>query len=532
MGKLTTSSAWRKLQLHQKKYINRQIKDLFAEDSMRAEKLSISVGELSLDFSKNAISDETIDLLMDLLEQQSFSGWREKLFTGEKINHTEDRAVLHTALRQKQESSLVLEGEDIIPAIAEANERMRGFAKQVHQHEWLGHNGKPITHIVNIGIGGSDLGPKLVVSALKDFSIPGITSHFVSSVDPDELEDALKGCKPDDTLFIIASKTFGTHETLFNAKIVKQWMLDNGVPVEQLGQHLAAVTSNNEAAIEFGVKPAQIFPMWDWVGGRFSLWSSIGLSILLAVGEKNHTELLEGAHLMDEHFKNAPLRRNMPVIMAMLGVWYNNFCGAQTQAILPYSYRLSEMPRYLQQIDMESNGKSIDRDGEDIDYQTGPVIWGVAGTNGQHAFFQLLHQGTKLVPCDFITTRFTSSGRQQSQNILNANCIAQMEALMMGRPTPKGKSVYQSFSGSRPSNIIYMEKITPSALGSLIALYEHKVFVQGVVWNINSYDQWGVEYGKELAEIINKNLRSADEVETAHDGSTLRLIKALKAEKT
>lgn len=527
MSTLTNSPAWLNLQNHYKEANQWHMRDLFAQDDKRAARYTIETANLHLDYSKNIINDQTLTYLVDLLEQQSFTTWRDKLFAGDKINHTEDRSVLHTALRQSSESEIRVDGENIVPSVRDTLASMQKFTEAVHQQKHLGYTGKPIDTIVNIGIGGSDLGPKMIVNALKDYAEKGLQFHYVSNIDPSEISDILEQCKAETTLFIIVSKTFTTIETLHNADVAKQWLLENGLKGQNLQQHFAAVSTNVEAAQAFGVNADAIFPMDDWVGGRFSLWSAVGLSIMLAVGADNFAALLAGADEMDTHFKQAEPAKNMPVIMALLGVWYNNFFNAQTVAVLPYSRRLAYLPSYLQQVDMESNGKSIDRDGAAVDYQTGTIVWGEPGTNGQHAFYQLIHQGTKLIPCDFIAMKNTHSGLDKLQSLLNANCIAQMEALMLGKSIDEAKTPYQSFAGNKPSNAILMQDLTPKSLGALIALYEHKVFVQGVIWNVNSYDQWGVEYGKQLAKTVYQDMQPDNPQPSEHDASTRKLIKQL-----
>ncbi len=506
------------------------MRDLFAEDPHRFEHFSLQVGDILLDYSKNRITAETMQLLTRLAEEADIAGWRQRMFAGDKINSTESRAVLHTALRNRSNTPVMVDGEDVMPAVNQVLEQMGTFAEKVRNGAWLGYTGKEIVDVVNIGIGGSDLGPHMVYQALKAYRHPRLKMHYISNVDGAHVVEKLETLDPETTLFIVASKTFTTQETMTNAHYARGWFLQHAHDPAHIAKHFVAVSTNEEAVTTFGIDPDNMFGFWDWVGGRYSLWSAIGLSIALAVGEKNFLALLSGAHAMDAHFRDAPLERNMPVILALLGVWYSNFFGAESQAILPYDHYLRSLPLYLQQADMESNGKSVDRDGQVVDYSTGPIIWGTTGINGQHAFYQLIHQGTRLIPADFIISVQAPTGLYQHHDILMANFLAQTEALMRGRTREECLSggvtppiAPKVFAGNHPSNAILLNELTPYNLGMLIALYEHKIFVQGVIWNLNSYDQWGVELGKQLAKRIQPELDS-DEVVKTHDASTNGLI--------
>jgi glucose-6-phosphate isomerase len=527
------------LKAHQAAMATVHMRDLFAADPARFERFSLQVGEVLLDYSKNRITDETMRLLVRLAEEADVAGWRERMFNGEKINNTENRAVLHVALRNRSNHPVVVDGEDVMPKVNAVIERMGAFAEKVRSGEWRGYTGERITDVVNIGIGGSDLGPQMVYQALKPYRHPRLKVHFISNVDGAHVKEALEALNPETTLFIVSSKTFTTQETMTNAHYAREWFLAQSQAVKHIAKHFVAVSTNREAVTAFGIDPAKMFEFWDWVGGRYSLWSAIGLSIVLAVGAERFVELLEGAHEMDEHFRHAPLAQNMPVILALLGVWYNNFFGAESQAILPYDHYLRSLPAYLEQADMESNGKSVDREGKVVDYATGTIVWGATGINGQHAFYQLLHQGTKMIPADFIVSIEPHTELQEHHDILIANFLAQTEALMRGRTReetqremgPPGTSPGQGgqfishkvFDGNHPSNAILLQKLTPRTLGMLVALYEHKIFVQGVIWNLNSYDQWGVELGKQLASRILPELH-ADKPVAGHDASTNALI--------
>ena len=522
------------LKAHQAQMAKVHMRDLFAEDPSRFERFSLQVGELLLDYSKNRISEETMRLLLSLAREADVEDWRERMFHGDKINNTEDRAVLHVALRNRSNDPVIVDGEDVMPKVNAVIARMGDFAEQVRSGAWRGYTGERITDVVNIGIGGSDLGPQMVYQALKPYRHPRLKLHFISNVDGAHVKETLETLNPETTLFIVSSKTFTTQETMTNAHYARSWFLAQSQAEKHIARHFVAVSTNRDAVVAFGIDPANMFEFWNWVGGRYSLWSAIGLSIVLAVGAERFVELLEGAHEMDAHFRHAPLERNMPVILALLGIWYNNFFGAESHAILPYDHYLRSLPAYLEQADMESNGKSVDRNGHIVDYPTGAIVWGATGINGQHAFYQLLHQGTKTIPADFIVSLEPHTELQEHHDILIANFLAQTEALMRGRTREEtqrelgagqnGEFVqHRVFEGNHPSNAILLRKLTPHALGMLLALYEHKIFVQGVIWNLNSYDQWGVELGKELASRILPELHAGAPV-ASHDASTNALI--------
>jgi glucose-6-phosphate isomerase len=514
------------------------MRDLFAADTSRAMRFSLRLGDLFFDYSKNRVTDETLRLLLELAEECEVGRWIERMFDGEPINETEGRAVLHTALRNRGQRPVRVDGRDVMPDVRRVLRQMRGFADSVGDGTWLGHTGKRITDVVNIGIGGSDLGPVMVTEALRPYWRPGLAAHFVSNVDGTHLSEVLNRLDPETTLFIVASKTFTTQETLTNARSARAWLIERLGGHGAVARHFVALSTNAEAVAEFGIDPANMFEFWDWVGGRYSLWSAIGLSIATVIGMDRFEDLLAGAYEADEHFRTAPPSENIPMLMALLGIWYHNFFGAASHAVLPYDQYLHRFAAYLQQADMESNGKRASRDGAVItEYSTGPIVWGEPGTNGQHAFYQLLHQGTHLVPCDFIVPVRSHNPMGEHHAILVANCIAQAEALMRGKTSEEARAEleasglpearvaalvpHKTFPGNRPSNTFMMEQITPHALGRLIALYEHKIFVQGVIWNIYSFDQWGVELGKQLAKVILPELSGA---EGHHDGSTEQLI--------
>jgi len=519
----------RLLQAHHAQMAALHMRDLFTADPARFERFSLQVGELLLDYSKNRITDETMAFLVRLAGEADVAGWRERMFNGEKINHTENRAVLHVALRNRSNRPVMVDGKDVMPNVNAVIERMGAFAEKVRSGEWRGYTGERITDVVNIGIGGSDLGPQMVYQALKPYRHPRLKVHFISNVDGAHVKETLEALNPETTLFIVSSKTFTTQETMTNAHYAREWFLAQSQAEKHIARHFVAVSTNRDTVKAFGIDPANMFEFWDWVGGRYSLWSAIGLSIVMAVGAERFIELLEGAHQMDEHFREAPLEKNMPVVLALLGIWYNNFFGAESQAILPYDHYLRSLPAYLEQADMESNGKSVDREGKAVDYATGQIIWGATGINGQHAFYQLLHQGTKMIPADFIVSVTPHTELQEHHDILIANFLAQTEALMRGRTREEtqaqtGQFVsHKVFEGNHPSNALLLQQLTPHALGMLIALYEHKIFVQGVIWNLNSYDQWGVELGKQLASRILPELH-ADAPVAGHDASTNALI--------
>jgi len=543
MSSLTDSPAWKALQAHYKEANNLQMRDLFEKDPDRFSKFSLRFEDILLDFSKNRITDETLSLLFNLARQCHVKGWAERMFSGEKINITENRAVLHTALRNRGNRPVLVDGVDVMPEVNAVLTHMREFSDAVRSGDWTGYSGKPITDIVNIGIGGSDLGPVMVTEALRPYGKPGLNVHFVSNVDGTQIVETLKLCSPETTLFIIASKTFTTQETLTNAHSAREWFLKMAGDELHIAKHFVALSTNEKDVTKFGIDKANMFEFWDWVGGRYSLWSAIGLSIVLFIGMDNFDELLCGAYLMDEHFRTAPYTQNLPVVLALLGVWYNDFFGAQTQAILPYDQYMHRFPAYFQQGDMESNGKSINRAGETVDVQTGPIIWGEPGTNGQHAFYQLIHQGTKIIPCDFLASVETHNPIGDHHAKLLSNFFAQTEALMKGKTEAEVRAElahdgvtgeaqdkltpHKVFTGNRPTNSILFQKLTPRTLGSLIAMYEHKIFTQGIIWNINSFDQWGVELGKQLAKVILPELETA-EPSTSHDSSTNGLINEYK----
>ena len=539
----TRTEAGKKLRAHYQVMKNRQMKDLFREDPSRFGKYTLRLEDILVDYSKNIITEETLDLLLDLAEEMRLSDAIEKMFSGDQINGTEKRAVLHVALRNSADQPIYLEGRDVMSDIEKVLRQMEAFSEQIISGAWRGYTGKSLTDIVNIGIGGSDLGPVMVTEALRPYWQPGIRPHFVSNVDGSHITETLKRLDPETTLFMIASKTFTTQETMTNAHRARDWFIEKAGQAEFVKKHFVAISTNELAVREFGIAPENMFIFWDWVGGRYSLWSAIGLSIACTIGFANFRELLAGARVMDRHFRETPFNQNIPVILAVLGIWYNNFFGAATQAILPYDQYLHRFPAYLQQADMESSGKWVSRSGKPVSWQTGPIIWGEPGTNGQHAFYQLIHQGTKLVPCDFIAPAISHNPGGDQHQILLANFLAQTEALMRGKTSAEvvaelkrlGKNEkeiselapFKVFKGNRPTNSILVKQITPRTLGSLIALYEHKIFVQGVIWNIFSFDQWGVELGKQLAQNILPELTGAADA-TTHDSSTNGLINACR----
>ncbi|HLX12034.1 MAG TPA: glucose-6-phosphate isomerase, partial [Bacteroidota bacterium] len=512
MTKLTSSPAWLALAGHYDIMKEKHLRDLFAADPKRFQSFSLRHNDILLDYSKNRITEETLRLLIELAKQAKVEEWREKMFSGEKINITENRPVLHVALRNRSNQPIYVDGKDVMPGVNRVLAQMKRFSEHVRSGEWKGYSGKPITDIVNIGIGGSDLGPVMVTEALKPYGNESLRVHFVSNIDGTHIAETLKPLDAGTTLFIIASKTFSTQETITNAESARDWFLRAGPTKIDIAKHFVALSTNKELVQKFGIDPENMFEFWDWVGGRYSLWSAIGLSIALYIGMENFEELLAGAHEMDEHFRTAPLEKNMPAILGLIGVWYNNFFGAQSHTILPYDQYMHRFPAYFQQGDMESNGKRVTRDGAGVDHSTGPVIWGEPGTNGQHAFYQLIHQGTKLIPCDFLAPIETHNPIGEHHRILLSNFFAQTEALMKGKTEAEARTElmkdglsgeklerllpHKVFPGNRPTNSILFRKLTPLTLGSLIALYEHKIFVQGIIWNINSFDQWGVELGK------------------------------------
>ncbi|ELR63385.1 Glucose-6-phosphate isomerase [Photobacterium marinum] len=539
----TQTPAWKALTAHFEEAQDLQLSELFAKDSERFAKFSANFGsDILLDYSKNLITEETMSKLLDLAEQTEVKAAIADLFSGEKINQTEGRAVLHSALRNRSNTPIMVDGEDVMPNVNAVLEKMKHFTARIVDGEWKGYTGKEITDVVNIGIGGSDLGPYMVTEALAAYKTR-LNLHFVSNVDGTHIAETLKKLNPETTLFLIASKTFTTQETMTNAHSARDWFLAQAQDQAHVAKHFAALSTNASAVAEFGIDTDNMFEFWDWVGGRYSLCSAIGLSISLSIGFDNFVELLEGAHAMDKHFAEAPMAENLPVILALIGIWYNNFHGAESEAILPYDQYLHRFAAYFQQGNMESNGKCVDRGGNPIDYQTGPIIWGEPGTNGQHAFYQLIHQGTKLIPCDFIAPALSHNPLSDHHPKLMANFFAQTEALAFGKTKEQveaefvaaGKSLdevkglvpFKVFEGNRPTNSILVKQVTPSVLGSLIALYEHKIFTQGVIWNIFSFDQWGVELGKQLANNILPELNNAEEI-SSHDSSTNGLINAFK----
>ena len=537
MTNLTNLPAWKALQAHHDAVKDVHLRDLFAGDATRGERLTAEGAGLYLDYSKHRVTDETLNLLLQLAQETGVAAKRDAMFGGEKINITEDRAVLHVALRAPRGATIMVDGKNVVPEVHEVLDRMAKFAEQVRGRQWLGYTGKPIRNIVNIGIGGSDLGPVMAYEALKHYSDRALTLRFVSNVDGTDIAEKTRDLNPAETLFIISSKTFTTQETMTNAHSARTWLLNTLKDDAAVARHFVAVSTNAAEVQKFGIDTANMFGFWDWVGGRYSMDSAIGLSLMLAAGPDNFRELLAGFHDMDEHFRTAPPEQNLPLLMGLLGIWYNNFFGACSVAVLPYDQYLAYFSAYLQQLDMESNGKHVTLDGETVDYQTGPIIWGQPGTNGQHAFYQLIHQGTKLIPCDFIGFCQTLNPLPPHHDLLMANVFAQTEALAFGKTLEQvlaegvdpALAPHRVFDGNRPTSTILADRLTPRTLGSLIALYEHKVFVQGAVWNINSFDQWGVELGKVLAKKIAGELESQGEPELKHDSSTNTLIKRYRA---
>ncbi|MFA5628084.1 MAG: glucose-6-phosphate isomerase [Thiohalomonadaceae bacterium] len=539
MNRLNQSVACKALATHYHEVAHIHLRDLFSHDPQRFEKYSVSLGDLLLDYSKNRVTDETMQLLMELARQEDVAGWRERMFSGEIINTTEQRAVLHTALRNLGDQPVMCNGVDVMPQVRAVLLKMREFSTAVRDGLWTGYSGKPITDVVNIGIGGSDLGPLMACEALKPYAKPDLSAHFVSNIDGTHITETLKKLDPATTLFIVASKTFTTQETLTNAHTARQWLVHAAGTETAVAKHFVALSTNIQAVTEFGIDADNAFEFWDWVGGRYSLWSAIGLVIAIYIGMDNFMELLAGGYDMDEHFRHAPLEQNMPVIMALLGIWYSNFHSAHTHAVLPYDQYLHRMPAYLQQLEMESNGKRVMRDGSLLPCSSAPIIWGEPGTNGQHAFYQLIHQGNRMVPVDFLAPVQSHNPVGEHHAILLSNVFAQGEALMKGKNyeevlaelQAEGKNEteiealvnHKIFPGNRPSNTLLFKKLSPRTLGRLVALYEHKVFVQGVIWGINSFDQWGVELGKQLAKSILPELSSTTDV-SAHDSSTNALI--------
>jgi glucose-6-phosphate isomerase len=543
----TQLPAWKALEAHYPQVAPLHMRDLFRQDPRRFDKFSLRFQDILLDYSKNRVTEETMRLLFDLARQADLVGWTEKMFSGQKINVTEDRAVLHIALRNRSNRPIYVDGQDVMPAVRAVLAHMREFSDAIRGGAWKGYTGKAITDVVNIGIGGSDLGPVMATAALQPYAKPGLHVHFVSNVDATQLVETLKPLRPETTLFIVASKTFTTQETLTNAHSAKDWLLRGAKDPHAVAKHFVALSTNDKEVEKFGIDKRNMFEFWDWVGGRYSLWSAIGLSVAIAVGMDHFEEMLTGGHLMDEHFRSAPVEKNLPAVLGLLGVWYNNFFGAQTHALLPYDQYLYRFPAYFQQGDMESNGKGVTRDGRPCTWSTGPIIWGEPGTNGQHAFYQLLHQGTKLVPCDFLAPVETHNPLGEHHTILLSNFFAQTEALMKGRTPDEVRAElrkeglpperieklvpHKVCPGNRPTNSVLFQKLTPRTLGALIAMYEHKIFTQGVIWDINSFDQWGVELGKQLAKAILPELKAPGPV-TGHDASTNGLINYYKEHRT
>lgn len=533
---LTERPAWKALEANFQKVGQIHLRTLFTDDPERVRKLSAEGAGITLDYSKNRITQETIKLLVDLAVECRLPERIEAMFRGEKINITEKRAVLHIALRAPRETRILVDGLDVVPGVQAVLDKMALFSEQVRRGQWLGYGGKPIKNIINIGIGGSDLGPVMAYEALKRFSLPDLTFRFVSNVDATDFEEAAKGLDPRETLFIVSSKTFTTLETMTNARTARDWTLAKLVDQQAIARHFVAVSTNAQEVSKFGIDPANMFEFSDWVGGRYSMDSAIGLSTMIAIGDEHFRAMLSGFRAMDEHFRSAPLDQNLPVLLGLLTVWYTNFFQAQTVAVLPYDQYLKRFPAYLQQLTMESNGKGTDLDGLPVTYQTGPIIWGEPGTNGQHSFYQLIHQGTKLVPCDFIGFCRSLNPRGRHHLILMANLFAQTEALAFGKTedqvraegTPDWLVPYRTFEGNRPTNTILAEQLDPETLGKLVALYEHSVFTQGTIWHINSFDQWGVELGKVLAQGILPELESAEEPWLTHDDSTNTLIRRFR----
>jgi glucose-6-phosphate isomerase len=529
---LTQKPAWKGLKQHHSQIRKIHLRQLFAEDPRRAESFSFETLGLHFDYSKNRINQETLRLLIELAEQCQLRERIDAMFGGHKINFTENRAVLHTALRAPRNQSIRVDNQDVVPKVHEVLDRMSGFVRTVRARTWMGHTGKPIRNIVNLGIGGSDLGPVMAYEALRHYSQRDLTFRFISNVDATDFAEQTFDLRPEETMFIIASKTFTTQETMTNAHTARAWALNALQDEAAIARHFVAVSTNAEEVRKFGIDTQNMFGFWDWVGGRYSMDSAIGLSIMVAIGPENFQEMLAGFHAMDQHFRTAPFEQNLPVLLGLLSVWYNNFFGAQTCAVLPYDQYLKRFPAYLQQLTMESNGKGVTLDGKPVRYETSPIFWGEPGTNGQHSFYQLIHQGTKLVPCDFIAFCRSLNPLGKHHDMLMANVFAQAEALAFGKTreqvrsegSPQWLVPHRTFEGNRPSNLILAEQLTPRILGTLVALYEHSVFTQGAIWNINPFDQWGVELGKALANRILPELVSADEPELQHDSSTNALI--------
>ena len=533
MTPLTQRPAWKALEEHYQKARSLHLRTLFAQDPRRGERFALEAAGIYLDYSKNRVTEETMRLLLELAASSGLRARIDAMFRGEKINVTENRAVLHLALRAPRDQHIVVDGEDVVPQVHAVLDKMANFSERVRSGAWIGYTGKRMRNIVNIGIGGSDLGPSMAYDALKYYSDRNLTVRFVSNVDSNEFVEVTRDLDPAETLFIVSSKTFTTQETLTNARSARQWCVNALGSTQAVAKHFVAVSTNTQEVEKFGIDTANMFEFWDWVGGRYSYDSAIGLSLMIAIGPDRFREMLAGFHTVDEHFRTAPFEQNLPVLLGLIGIWYNNFFGAETVAILPYDHYLGRLPAYLQQLDMESNGKHVDLEGRQVNYQTGPIIWGQPGTNGQHAFYQLIHQGTKLIPCDFIGFCESLNPLGPHHDLLMANFFAQTEALAFGKTAeevaadgvPAFQVPHRTFEGNRPTNTILAQRLTPETLGKLIALYEHKVFVQGTIWHINSFDQWGVELGKVLANRITPELASAEEPELKHDSSTNTLIR-------
>lgn len=529
------TKSWSELRTHYQEAKQWHLRELFKNDPQRFDKYSLSLGEILVDYSKNIITDKTLDLLFNLANESKLKDAIEAMFGGEKINKTENREVLHVALRNCYDKPIYADGKNVMPDVEAVNKQMKDFCAKIHSGEWTGYTGKKIKYIINIGIGGSDLGPYMVTEALRPYWVRDIQAYFVSNVDGTHITETLKKVNPEETLFLIASKTFTTQETMTNAHTAREWFLKTAGE-QDVAKHFVALSTNEKEVVKFGIAKENMFGFWDWVGGRYSLWSAIGLSIALTIGYDNYDQLLRGAHETDDHFRSTPFEKNIPVILALVGIWYTNFFGTQTEAILPYDQYMHRFAAYFQQGNMESNGKSVDRNGDKVNYATGPVIWGEPGTNGQHAFYQLIHQGTVIVPCDFIAPAISHNQVGDHHQKLLSNFFAQTEALMNGKTleevkeeNPAGSFAipFKTFTGNRPTNSILVKKITPFNLGQLIAIYEHKIFVQGVIWNIFSFDQWGVELGKQLANKILPELRDNKPI-NSHDSSTNGLINTYK----
>jgi glucose-6-phosphate isomerase len=546
MPSLSSTQAWNALAEHKQVAQDLHMRDMFAQDPQRFAKFTVRFEDILLDYSKNRVTEETMRLLVALAGESGLEAWRERMFSGVKINNTEGRAVLHVALRNTIDRPILVDGEDVMPEVVRVREQMRVFSDAVRDGVWRGHTGERITDVVNIGIGGSDLGPVMATEALKAYQKPDLSVHFVSNVDGTHVAETLKSLRADSTLFIVASKTFTTQETITNAKTARGWLVD-ALGESAVAKHFVALSTNEKEVSAFGIDPANMFAFWDWVGGRYSLWSAIGLPIAIAIGMDGFEELLAGGRAMDDHFRTAPLDANLPVLLALIGIWNSNFLGAETYAVLPYDQYLHRLPAFLQQSDMESNGKYVTRDGARVDYATGPILFGEPGTNGQHSFYQLVHQSTRIVPCDFIAPAQSHNPIGQHHAILLSNFFAQTEALMQGKSEAVVRGELQSqglsgaalealvphkvFDGNRPTNSILVRRVDPRTLGMLIALYEHKIFTQGVIWRINSFDQWGVELGKQLAKVILPELQTSEAI-SSHDASTNGLINAYKEMRT